>query len=34
MICIDSLTYLKSFKEEIELLLWNNSKEKYNRKYK
>ena len=26
-----SLTYLKSFKEEIELLLWNNSKEKYNR---
>lgn len=26
-----SLTYLKAYKEEIELLLWNNTKEKYNR---
>lgn len=26
-----SLTYLKDYKEEIELLLWNNTKEKYNR---
>lgn len=26
-----ALTYLKSYKEEIELLLWNNTKEKYNR---
>ena len=26
-----SLNYLKSYKEELELLLWNNSKEKYNR---
>lgn len=26
-----SLTYLKSYKEEIELLTWNNTKEKYNR---
>lgn len=26
-----SLTYLKGYKEEIELLLWNNTKEKYNR---
>jgi len=26
-----SLTYIKEYKEEIELLLWNNTKEKYNR---
>ena len=26
-----ALTYLKDYKEEIELLLWNNTKEKYNR---
>lgn len=26
-----ALTYLKSYKDEIELLLWNNTKEKYNR---
>lgn len=26
-----SLTYLKSYKEELELLLWNNTKDKYNR---